>query len=614
MASPASVVHECAERGPFESAGHVAGRWPSGGPADSPAARPARSREPHDVDPGAIAQERQRGARSSASRTTPRRARRPAGARARANRPSGLQGTCSRCAHPFGRRRGRTVPCTTSTSQRGGINHDPRQADARPAAPAQALASVSSIRCARQVSPSRPPRSSTRRPPSPRSTSPTGWRSSWRRGRRSSSGPRIVVAFDALFEVHFAARPWRGGAGAGTGGDREEADGSARTPGPRLIETSLDRPVDEPDHEDASTALLEALIEALRRGDTEPCATSRPARSTSSVASDRTPATSERYLMHRILRALELSQLMARALGAERLDAGAERHRRTADAGRTSSPGSTPSRPCSRRRCGSTSRPSPARCGRAPDRPCGDRGDRLPRRLAAPTRRDARGDPTARPGARDADGAAASAPRPGQARHPTDGPPVAVDRRGADRPGLPSTQGRPTGPLRPVRRLGLGGGVRLIHADAAPGYDLGVPADANVRVRRRRRRGDRPPQRCGLVSRGPPRAVPGRRGAGRRPQRLRRGARAVLAARGGRHRFALDDHHHRRRPQQPATSPGRALKAIHARARHVYLLNPEPAAEWDTTDSIVDVYRPYLDAVFEVRNLRQLADAVLRIG
>jgi hypothetical protein len=57
-----------------------------------------------------------------------------------------------------------------------------------------------------------------------------------------------------------------------------------------------------------------------------------------------------------------------------------------------------------------------------------------------------------------------------------------------------------------------------------------------------------------------------------------------------------------------------ALKVIHDRARHVYLLNPEPQAEWDTTDSIVEVYRPYLDSVFEVRNLRQLADAVLRIG
>jgi uncharacterized protein with von Willebrand factor type A (vWA) domain len=56
-----------------------------------------------------------------------------------------------------------------------------------------------------------------------------------------------------------------------------------------------------------------------------------------------------------------------------------------------------------------------------------------------------------------------------------------------------------------------------------------------------------------------------------------------------------------------------ALRALHARARMVYLLDPEPTAEWDTTDSIVATYRPMLDGVFEVRNLRQLADAVYRI-
>ena len=42
---------------------------------------------------------------------------------------------------------------------------------------------------------------------------------------------------------------------------------------------------------------------------------------------------------------------------------------------------------------------------------------------------------------------------------------------------------------------------------------------------------------------------------------------------------------------------------IRERAR-IYLLNPEPEADWDTTDSIVSAYRPMLDEVFEVRNLR----------
>lgn len=56
------------------------------------------------------------------------------------------------------------------------------------------------------------------------------------------------------------------------------------------------------------------------------------------------------------------------------------------------------------------------------------------------------------------------------------------------------------------------------------------------------------------------------------------------------------------------------LRELHARARRVYLLNPEPEGNWDTTDSIVAAYRPMLDGVFEVRNLRQLGDAIYRIA
>ena len=56
-----------------------------------------------------------------------------------------------------------------------------------------------------------------------------------------------------------------------------------------------------------------------------------------------------------------------------------------------------------------------------------------------------------------------------------------------------------------------------------------------------------------------------------------------------------------------------ALRRIHQRARRVYLLNPEPEDDWNTTDSIVDAYRSAVDGIFEVRNLRQLGEAVLRI-
>jgi uncharacterized protein with von Willebrand factor type A (vWA) domain len=42
------------------------------------------------------------------------------------------------------------------------------------------------------------------------------------------------------------------------------------------------------------------------------------------------------------------------------------------------------------------------------------------------------------------------------------------------------------------------------------------------------------------------------------------------------------------------------------RARHLYWLNPEPRAYWDTGDSIVSQYGVFCDGVYECRNLRQL--------
>ncbi|HET9443715.1 MAG TPA: VWA domain-containing protein [Acidimicrobiales bacterium] len=48
------------------------------------------------------------------------------------------------------------------------------------------------------------------------------------------------------------------------------------------------------------------------------------------------------------------------------------------------------------------------------------------------------------------------------------------------------------------------------------------------------------------------------------------------------------------------------VKEIADRARHVYWLNPEPRAYWDTGDSIVSEYAAHCDGVFECRNLRQL--------
>src|SRR6266511_1250646 len=46
-----------------------------------------------------------------------------------------------------------------------------------------------------------------------------------------------------------------------------------------------------------------------------------------------------------------------------------------------------------------------------------------------------------------------------------------------------------------------------------------------------------------------------------------------------------------------------ALRRLRARARRLYWLNPEPRAEWDSTDSVMRLYAPHCDRVFEVRNL-----------
>ena len=48
------------------------------------------------------------------------------------------------------------------------------------------------------------------------------------------------------------------------------------------------------------------------------------------------------------------------------------------------------------------------------------------------------------------------------------------------------------------------------------------------------------------------------------------------------------------------------IKEMHQKARHVYWLNPEPKAYWDTGDSIVSEYGAHCDGTYECRNLRQL--------
>jgi uncharacterized protein len=56
-----------------------------------------------------------------------------------------------------------------------------------------------------------------------------------------------------------------------------------------------------------------------------------------------------------------------------------------------------------------------------------------------------------------------------------------------------------------------------------------------------------------------------------------------------------------------------AFGMIAERARKVYWLNPEPRPEWNSSDSIMDVYAGRCHAVFETRNLAQLAEFVGQI-
>jgi uncharacterized protein with von Willebrand factor type A (vWA) domain len=48
------------------------------------------------------------------------------------------------------------------------------------------------------------------------------------------------------------------------------------------------------------------------------------------------------------------------------------------------------------------------------------------------------------------------------------------------------------------------------------------------------------------------------------------------------------------------------LAELRKRARHLYWIDPEPAAYWNTGDSVIGDYAKYCDGVYECRNLRQL--------
>ena len=117
----------------------------------------------------------------------------------------------------------------------------------------------------------------------------------------------------------------------------------------------------------------------------------------------------------------------------------------------------------------------------------------------------------------------------------------------------------------------------------APGDVLRVLADAVVRVRRRCRRSDRPPQGRRLVPRSPACPLPGRRGPRRRTLRLRRGPRAVLE------RYGAPSTHdsiiiYRRRALERATATVEALRHAPRPCAHACTsLIRSHAREWDST-------------------------------
>jgi uncharacterized protein with von Willebrand factor type A (vWA) domain len=62
-----------------------------------------------------------------------------------------------------------------------------------------------------------------------------------------------------------------------------------------------------------------------------------------------------------------------------------------------------------------------------------------------------------------------------------------------------------------------------------------------------------------------------------------------------------------------ATGAG-ALKAIASRAGHLFWLNPEPSAAWDSGDSVMHEYARFCDGVFECRNVRQLRAFIAQLA
>jgi uncharacterized protein with von Willebrand factor type A (vWA) domain len=420
--------------------------------------------------------------------------------------------------------------------------------------------------------------------------------------------PEDRAAFDALFEIHFAVRPGRLARQVA-----ERADDHAPARGTEIT-TSLDRPAGMDATEDVSTELLDALLDALRRGDLERLRDLADLAVTRYGGMSSQATASERYFLHRILRALELSQLMGRALRTEGDVTGSDgrddRQFRAALAQRIE----TFKRLLAEQ----------IRSHLADLRGADDAARRMSHLaieetdfLGASPRQMALMREAIRPLAR------ALATR--------------IERRRRRR-----NQGR-LDVRRTVRRSLSSGGVPLDPVFRRPRIsrpDLYLLCDVSGSVAEfasftltllQAMTAEFPRLRSFAFVDGidevtghlkdvasflEVRHVLYRADVVRADGHSDYGA--VLDQFWSRYGTAVDS-----RSTIIVTGDARAnhrepragvLREIRDRARAVYLLNPEPRAEWDTTDSIVSVYRPYFDDVFEVRNLAQLAAAVLRIA
>lgn len=61
-------------------------------------------------------------------------------------------------------------------------------------------------------------------------------------------------------------------------------------------------------------------------------------------------------------------------------------------------------------------------------------------------------------------------------------------------------------------------------------------------------------------------------------------------------------------------SGAEALREVARRAGHLFWLNPEPSAAWDSGDSVMREYATFCDCVFECRNARQLRAFIEQMG